>query len=68
MKKNLYGNIEDIVVNIKLVTSVGTITKTSEWPRSSSGPDLNQVIMGHEGNFGVVTEVTCRVRPLPEVS
>ena len=68
MKKNLYGNIEDIVVNIKIVTSQGTLTKVSEWPRHSSGPDLNQVIMGHEGNFGVVTEVTCRVRPLPETS
>jgi alkyldihydroxyacetonephosphate synthase len=26
MKKNLYGNIEDIVCNIKIVTCKGTIT------------------------------------------
>jgi alkyldihydroxyacetonephosphate synthase len=67
MKKNVYGNIEDIVQNIKLVTSKGTYTKTSEWPRVSNGPDLNHIIMGHEGNFGVITEAVLRVRPLPEV-
>jgi alkyldihydroxyacetonephosphate synthase len=68
MKKNLYGNIEDIVCNIKIVTCKGTLTKTSEWPRVSSGPDLNQIIMGSEGNFGVITEVILRIRPLPTAS
>lgn len=67
MKKNAYGNIEDIVQNIKLVTSKGTYHKNSEWPRVSNGPDLNHVVMGHEGNFGVVTEAVLRVRPIPEV-
>jgi alkyldihydroxyacetonephosphate synthase len=67
MKKNAYGNIEDILMNCKLVTSKGTITKLSEWPRVSNGPDLNHVVMGHEGNFGVVTEAVMRVRPIPEV-
>ena len=67
MKKNAYGNIEDIVVNVKLVTSKGVITKNSEWPRVSNGPDLNHIVIGHEGNFGVVTEVIMRVRPIPEV-
>ena len=41
--------------------------KTSEWPRVSTGPDLNHVIMGHEGNLGVVTEAVVRVRLIPEV-
>ncbi len=67
MKKNAYGNIEDILMNVKLVTSKGTISKNTEWPRVSNGPDLNHVVMGHEGNFGVVTEAVLRVRPIPEV-
>jgi len=67
MKKNAYGNIEDILQNTKLVTSKGTISKTTEWPRVSNGPDLNHIVMGHEGNFGVVTEAVLRVRPIPEV-
>lgn len=66
MKKNYYGNIEDIVQNIKLVTSTGTYQKLSEWPRISLGPDLNQVVLGHEGNFGVITEAVLRIRKIPE--
>jgi len=67
MKKNTYGNIEDIVNNITIVTSKGTYTKSSLWPRISNGPDLNNLIMGSEGNYGVITEAVIRVRPLPEV-
>ena len=67
MKKNSYGNIEDIVQNIRFVTSKGTYQKMSEWPRISNGPDLNHMIMGQEGNFGVVTEAVIRVRPIPPV-
>ncbi len=66
MKKNLYGNIEDMLVNVKVVTPMGTYTKISDWPRVSSGPDLNHMMLGSEGNIGVVTEVTIRVRPMPE--
>ena len=29
MKKNIYGNIEDIVVRVRMVTAKGTIEKTS---------------------------------------
>lgn len=67
MKKNTYGNIEDIVQGITLVTSVGTYKKTEHWPRVSAGPDFNQVIMGQEGNYGIVTEAIIRVKPIPEV-
>ena len=67
MKKNYYGNIEDIVQNIKIVTSKGTYTKLSEWPRISNGPDINNIVMGSEGNFGVITESVLRIRKIPEV-
>lgn len=66
MKKNHYGNIEDIVVNISIVTSKGTFSKKSEWPRISNGPDLNHIIMGSEGNLGIITEAVLRIRLLPE--
>jgi alkyldihydroxyacetonephosphate synthase len=67
MKKNCYGNIEDIVSNIKLVTCKGTYSKLSQWPRVSNGPDVNNIILGSEGNIGVITESVIRVRPIPEV-
>ena len=67
MKKNTYGNIEDIVLNVRLVTSKGIYQKLSDWPRISNGPDLNHMVMGSEGNFGIITEAVLRIRPIPAV-
>lgn len=67
MKKNTYGNIEDIVQNVTFVTSKGTYSKVQNWPRISNGMDLNHVIMGSEGNLGVVCECVIKVKPLPQV-
>ena len=50
-----------------LVTSTGTFKKKDHWPRVSAGPDFNQLILGHEGNLGVITEAIIRIRPCPEV-
>lgn len=50
-----------------MVTSKGTYARTNLWPRISNGPDLNHLLMGSEGNYGVITEATIKVRPLPEV-
>ncbi|KAK0415892.1 hypothetical protein QR680_012177 [Steinernema hermaphroditum] len=67
MKKNKYGNIEDLVVHVNLVTPKGLIHRQCQVPRISSGPDLHHVILGSEGTLGVVTEVTVKIFPLPEV-
>nr|XP_011442595.2 alkyldihydroxyacetonephosphate synthase, peroxisomal [Crassostrea gigas] len=65
MKKNIYGNIEDMVVHIKFVTPKGVMEKSCQVPRLSSGPDIHHFILGSEGTLGVVTEVTLKIRPLP---
>lgn len=67
MKKNNYGNIEDIVTSMKMVTCKGVLVKSSSAPRVSSGPDFNHIILGSEGTLGVITEVTVIVRPIPPV-
>jgi alkyldihydroxyacetonephosphate synthase len=59
-----YGRFEDMVEGVRLATPRG------EWrlgvaPASAAGPDLRQLVVGSEGTFGVITEVTVRVRPLP---
>jgi len=66
MKKNTYGNIEDILVTARMVTPIGTIEKGCNVPRISSGPDVNHIILGSEGTLGVITEAVIKVRPLPE--
>ncbi|XP_071942091.1 alkyldihydroxyacetonephosphate synthase, peroxisomal-like [Antedon mediterranea] len=65
MKKNLYGNIEDLLVHVRFVTPKGVMEKDCQVPRMSTGPDIHHIIMGSEGTLGVITEVTLKVRPLP---
>lgn len=67
MKKNIYGNIEDILVHVKMVTTKGVLERGCEVPRIAAGPDIHHIILGSEGTLGVITEVTLKVRPLPEV-
>lgn len=55
MKKNRYGNIDNIIVSIKIATPIGTFQKVQNAPRISSGPDIHEFILGHEGNFGIIT-------------
>ncbi|KAG6965624.1 hypothetical protein JG688_00007113 [Phytophthora aleatoria] len=67
MKKNTYGNIEDLVVNITTVTPQGTMQRAANVPRAAMGPDMNNAMMGSEGIFGVHTLVTLRLREFPTV-
>ena len=66
MKKNRYGNIDNIVVSIKIATPIGTFQKVQNAPRISSGPDIHEFILGHEGNLGIITEAVIKLRPIPE--
>jgi len=67
MKKNRYGNIEDLVVALRAVTPTGEYCSSGAYPRISTGPDLNHVMLGSEGTLGVITEVSLKIRPLPPV-
>lgn len=55
-----YGKIEDIVLSQEYATPVGYI-KTDNTPRKATGPDIDQIMMGSEGTFGVLTHVTLRL-------
>jgi len=61
-----YGCISDMVLSQEYATPIGVI-KTDTYPRKSTGPDLNQIMMGSEGTFGVLTHVTLKIfRYTPE--
>ena len=67
MKKNRYGNIEDLVENATLVTPSGVIEQRYTSPRQSPGVQLQKALFGSEGNLGLVTKAVVHVHPLPEV-
>jgi len=67
MKKNRYGNIEDLVLDIRAVTSLGVLSRPTSQPRESVGVRPLQHFLGSEGNLGIVTQATLKLRKLPEV-
>jgi len=67
MKKNRYGNIEDIVLDVTVATSSGTLERASAAPRESVGLDLRKLMFGSEGTLGIVTSAVVKIFPLPEV-
>jgi alkyldihydroxyacetonephosphate synthase len=67
MKQQTYGNIEDIVEKITLVTSIGVLEKDFLAPRVSIGPDFHQIVLGSEGTLGVITKVVVKVHNKPEI-
>ena len=59
-----YGRIEQLFAGGRMETPVGTLALPT-LPASSAGPDLREIVLGSEGRFGVLTEATVRVSPLP---
>ncbi|WP_425449658.1 FAD-binding oxidoreductase [Dethiothermospora halolimnae] len=61
-----FGNIKDMVMAQEYVTPVGTI-KSGEYPAEATGPSIDEIMMGSEGTFGVLTHITLKVfRYMPE--
>lgn len=66
MKKNRYGNIEDILVDVSYVRPDGTLVGGNRRvSRVSSGPDIKNMILGSEGTLGVITKAVVKIRRLP---
>ncbi len=67
MKKNRYGNIEDIVLDVHVVTARGEVSRSAVAPRESIGLDAKRWVLGSEGNLGIITHAVVKIFPLPEV-
>jgi alkyldihydroxyacetonephosphate synthase len=65
MKKNRYGNIEDIVLEATLVAPSGEI-ETRRRARTSTGMQPLSLLFGSEGNLGVITKALIAIHPKPE--
>ncbi|MEM7436260.1 MAG: FAD-binding oxidoreductase [Myxococcota bacterium] len=55
-----YGKIEHLVLSQEYCTPVGSI-KTVDVPAYATGPNLDQVMIGSEGSYGVLVAATLKV-------
>lgn len=62
----IYGSMGDQVLGLEAVLPNGEVLRTRAVPKSSAGIDLNFLLVGGEGCFGVVTEATVRIFPKPK--
>ena len=75
MLKNRYGNIEDIVREVKVVSGGGEVLwqhhdgSKGSYGRGSFGvTEVKDIMIGSEGNFGIVTEVVIKIHKLAKVT
>ena len=54
MKKNKYGNIEDLVLDVNVVTPTGRLERKGLAPRESIGCDAKRTVLGSEGRLGII--------------
>jgi len=60
-----YGRPDQHVVGLRLAAPTGELVIEPRTPASAAGPRLLDLVLGSEGAFGVITQATVRVQPLP---
>jgi len=55
-----YGKIEHLVLSQKYVTPAGDVV-TMDVPAQATGPDIDQIMIGSEGAYGILVEVTLKI-------
>lgn len=63
-----YGSARDRVLGMRVVQSSGTVIKSGgKVVKNVAGYDLNKLYLGSFGTLGVITEVSLKLQPLPEI-
>ncbi len=61
-----YGNIENLIVGMKVILPDGELLEVRPVPRRSVGPSILDMFIGSEGLLGIIVELTLRIWRLPE--
>ena len=65
-RAGVYGSMGEQVLGLEAVLPNGEILRTRPVSKHSAGIDLNALLIGGEGCFGVITEATIRIFPKPQ--
>ena len=66
-RRHLYGTARDLVIGMALVTGEGRIVRAGgKVVKNVAGYDLPKLFIGCLGTLGVITELTVKLRPLPD--
>ncbi len=61
-----FGKIEDLVISQEYITPSGII-QSDPYPAAATGPSIDQIMIGSEGAYGILTHVTLKIfRYMPE--
>lgn len=63
-----YGGIEDLLLDVEVVAPDGGLIplRKKVVPRSSTGPDIKKLILGSEGQLGIITKAVLKIFPIPQ--
>ena len=61
-----YGKIDDMVISLEAVLPQGEIITSKTVPKSSTGPQIDRLLLGSEGILGIITQCTLKVWLYPE--
>lgn len=64
-RAGIYGSMGEQVLGLEAVLPNGETLRTRPVPKHSAGLQLNALLIGGEGCFGIITEATIRIFPKP---
>lgn len=62
-----YGGVRDFLLGVRLVNGDGDLIRGgAKVVKNAAGFDLPKLLVGSQGQFGIMVELSCKVFPLPE--